>query len=380
MIHKKYFCYEIYKNLAVWSTANGRIGYSPCSYFSEYIKETDSIDIAGIWNSPERAALTNAVENDQPIAGCARCYQEEANGLVSRRMSSRNQYEIFLEDTNIDLSGPQGLDYSVGNLCNLKCVICGPHNSTSWIPDYQQLYPSRPVHMFKHRKNEQIILTDAESIKNITVLHLHGGGEPLLSNNHIRLLELLRDNSSISQLRVYYNTNGTARAAQSTIDLWSQCRLIELYFSIDDIGTRFEYQRTGASWNSVTENLEWYKQQMPHNHLFNINCTWGYLNFYYLPELVDWYQKHFSITRFGDNINLIFQKAQGTTSLDYVSTELYKLLEKRFENYPDLLALLSTLTIDDTYQHDTFWNEIGKIDAVRNADFRTLCPEWSKLI
>lgn len=155
MIDKKYFCYEIYKNLAVWSH-NDKIGYNPCSFFKGYIKTSDHIDIAKVWNGPEHLALKQSIENDIPILGCNACYQAETNGLESRRIGSKKLYEQFHKDTNIELDGPQGLDYSVGNLCNLKCVICGPSNSTQWIPDYQKLYPKRSVDKFSYQKFNQI--------------------------------------------------------------------------------------------------------------------------------------------------------------------------------------------------------------------------------
>jgi hypothetical protein len=380
MKDKKYFCYEIYKNLAIASDPSGKVGYSPCSYYRGFIKVSDDIDISKIWNSQEHVALKQSVENDQPIPGCASCYQEEAAGLKSRRMGSKEFYEIFQNNTDIDISGPQGLDYRVGNLCNLKCVICGPSNSTSWIPDYSRIYPDRSVEIFKHRKNEQIFLSDPKVVENINIVHLHGGGEPLMSNAHIKLLELIRDTKGLSDVRILYNTNGTIRASDQVLELWSQCRLIELYFSIDDVGSRFEYQRTGAKWTEIEDNISWYKQKMPHNHMFNINCTWGYLNFYYLPDLVDWYNKNFSTNRYGDPVNLIFQKALGQFCLSYISSTMLQMFKKRFANYPTLLPLLYSLSIDNSKDHSEFWNSIQNIDKIRKQDFKNLHSEWSQLL
>lgn len=56
MKDKEYFCYEIYKNLAVWSN-NGQLGYNPCSFFNGYIKESESIDLDAVWHGPEREKL-----------------------------------------------------------------------------------------------------------------------------------------------------------------------------------------------------------------------------------------------------------------------------------------------------------------------------------
>jgi MoaA/NifB/PqqE/SkfB family radical SAM enzyme len=380
MKDKKFFCYEIYKNLSIWSTPSGSVGYNPCSYFNGYIKVSDEIDISKVWNGPEHLALKQAVENDQPIAGCARCYHEEASGLTSRRIASKQLYEIFQCDTSIDIPGPQGVDYSVGNLCNLKCSICGPDSSTMWIPDYQKLHPGRSVEIYKHRKYKQITLTDPKAVEHIKFLHLHGGGEPLMSNNHTKFLEIIRNTKGLADVRVLYNTNGTIRASESVLELWSQCRLIELYFSIDDIGPRFEYQRTGAKWNKIEDNISWYKQHMPHNHMFNINCTWSYLNFYYLPDLVDWYNKNFSVSRYGDPVNLIFQRATGQFALTHISSKMLQMFKERFAKYPTLLPLLDSITVDDDRDHTMFWNSIQKLDKIRKQDFKYLCPEWSQLL
>ena len=379
MQSKKYFCYEIYKNLAIWSN-NGKLSYNPCSFYSGYIKTSDEFDLSQVWNSPEHNRLKSIIEQDKPIPGCATCYKAEEHGLVSRRLSAKQLYEEYFEDTNINLDGPQSIDYSVGNLCNLKCIICGPENSTAWIGDYQQLNPSKNITIFKHDKHTQLEVTDIILLKNIKNVHFHGGGEPLLSRNHINLLNKIKEVKGLADVHIFYNTNGTAKASQELLDLWEECKLVELYFSIDDINERFDYQRTNAQWAEVLTNLRWYKENMPVNHMFKINCVWGYLNLFYLDQLVDWYNAEFSTNRLGDPTDLIFQKAQGIYSLDFVSIEVNNILLAKFKNYPLILELVNTLTIDNSNQHTAFFNNIHKIDAIRATQFETICPEWNRLI
>lgn len=378
MRDRKYFCYEIYKNLAIWSK-NGQLGYNPCSFFKGYIKTADSFNLDEIWNGPERAELKRCVETDTPISGCSVCYQAEENGLISRRLSSYRLYEEYHQDTNIELDAPQGIDYSVGNLCNLKCVICGPYSSSSWLPDYQKLYPLQTIEQYKYDKLNQIEIDNPEVLRNIKTLHFHGGGEPLMSNNHINLLKEVKNIKGLGDVRVFYNTNATQKATDELLNLWSECQLVELYFSIDDVGDRFNYQRTGANWNSVVDNLMWYRENMPHNHMFNINCTWSYLNLYYLPELIDWYQTNFLTNRYGDPVNLAFQRAIGEFNIVYLSDAVKKLLLNKFLKYPQLQEIVNSIKTDNK-EHTTFWNTVQKIDQVRQSDFKTICPEWSTLL
>lgn len=378
MKDKKYFCYEIYKNLAVWSNG-GKIKYNPCSFYSGYIGESSTVDIKNSWNSAGREELKKHVEEDIPIPGCKSCYAAEEHGLISRRLASKTLYEEYHKDTNIELDSPQGLDYSVGNLCNLKCVICGPQSSSAWIPDYQKIYPTKSVKEFKYQKFNQIEISDVNLLRNIKSLHVHGGGEPLMSNSHINLLNAIKLTKGLGDVRVFYNTNGTVQASEELINLWKECKLIELYFSIDDVGPRFDYQRTGTTWDRMLDNIAWYSEQMPHNHMFNINCTWSYLNLYYLTDLVDWYQANFSTNRYGDPVNLIFQRAIGNFNITHISISLKQHLIKRFKNYPQLIELVNSIKISDQ-PHHLFWRSIDKIDQVRQTNYKTLCPEWSSLL
>lgn len=378
MKEKKYFCYEIFKNISVWSR-NGRLEFNPCSFYKGHYHQSDTLDISAAWNSDGRKKLLDMIENDTAIPGCETCYRSEQHGLTSRRIGARELYEGYHNDSNIEIESPQGLDYSVGNLCNLKCVICGPHNSTQWIPDHKKLYPLQDISSLKFEKHNQLTLVDKKALVNIKNLHFHGGGDPLLSDFHRQLLKDIDEAKGLQDTRVFYNINGTTKVDRELLDLWEKCRLIELYFSIDDIGERFEYQRTNANWQQVCENLTWYKENMPHNHLFNINCTWSYLNTFYLDELYDWYESFFQTNRYGDPVNLIFQKAMGTYALHHVDQCTADKLLDKFAHRPELMKLIKSLKISN-HTHSDFWININKLDSVRNTEFRRVFPEWSQLI
>jgi hypothetical protein len=289
-------------------------------------------------------------------------------------------YEEYHQDTDLDVAGPTGIDYSVGNLCNLKCVICTPYNSTAWIPDYQKLNPGKSIEIFRYEKHNQLEVDDPALLKNLKLVHFHGGGEPLLSSNHLNLLKKIKEVKGLSDVRIFYNTNGTVKPSQEVLNIWEECKLVEIYFSIDDVGERFEYQRPGSTWNHVVETMTWFYENMPHNHMFNINCVWSCLNLYYLDELYDWYQANFKTNRYGDPVQLIFQKAHAECQINSLTTQAHLILMEKFKNYPELSALVQSLRIDNNAKPETFLDYIEKVDAVRGNDFHTLCPEWSKLL
>ena len=370
------FCYEFFKNQAFWSTRTG-VGYNPCSFYDGFIA-TD-VDPQTAWYGVEHKELIKDISNGKLIEGCAACYRAEKAGLVSRRISSIDLYENYLQETDIDPQPPTAIDYSVGNLCNLKCTICNPSNSSKWIDDWAQLFPDKNLDHYRFRKNQYITIDDLEYLSNIKIVHFHGGGDPLLSDAHINLLRNIKQSKGLSDVRVFYNVNATNRVTQEVLELWSECRLVELYFSIDDIGNRFEYQRTGASWEHTVETINWFYNNMPVNHMFKINCTWGYLNLYYLDELYRWHKENFAENRLGDPVDLIFQKCLGAYSLDWVSAKTMQMLQDKFMDTPEIFNLLSILEVKET-PHTEFWDIVSRTDIIRNLNFRKLCPEWSVLL
>jgi hypothetical protein len=375
--NKKYFCYEIYKNISIWSDQN-KVNYNPCCIYDGTYATTQDVDIKSVWNNSGHKRLKQMIETDTIIPGCRVCYREEEAGRKSRRESVKQNYEDFLKDTNINLSLPQGMDYSVGNLCNMKCMICGPNSSTLWINDYKAMFPKKSVDGFKYNKNIQKLLDDADTLSNIRSIHFHGGGEPLLSDNHYELLNKIKQVKGLGDVKVFYNVNGTVIPNQRVLDIWSECLLVELYISLDDVGERFDYHRTGATWKQVTDNIKTLKKIMPHNHMFKINCVWSFLNLYYLDELYDWHKQNFSTNRYGDPVNFILQKAQGYFEINSLPTPTKDILKHKFANYEELYNIVNNMP--DGTDNTRFWNYVDQIDSVRNNDFRKICPEWSKLI
>ena len=55
-------------------------------------------------------------------------------------------------------------------------------------------------------------------------------------------------------------------------------------------------------------------------------------------------------------------------------------LETRFKNYPELLAILNSLSVEDLPSHAEFWDNITAIDKVRGTDYRQDHPYWSNLL
>ena len=66
---------------------------------------------------------------------CQRCWDEEAAGRTSKRMNSRVRLKEYYDQVDWKNTNPNQLwfiDLKLGNICNLKCRICGSWSSSKW--------------------------------------------------------------------------------------------------------------------------------------------------------------------------------------------------------------------------------------------------------
>ena len=115
------------------------------------------------------------------------------------------------------------------------------------------------------------------------------GGEPFMIDQHFDMLQGIVDRGIAGQVEIHYNTNGTHYPERGE-NIWKHFKTVEIAFSIDDVGTRFEYQRTNATWAAVLDNItsfQYLKDQMPN---LQLQCcsTVNVFNVRYLNELAHW--------------------------------------------------------------------------------------------
>ena len=294
-------CLDVYKNLNVLAKG-GVLGISPCCVSPT--KLTNFVDFEGDnYLNEVRQTWDDGVMH----SACSACSR------VPNRMTGSNAWYAAnsVTDTNVELIK---LDYWTGDLCNLRCAICGPDNSSAW---QQEL----GINLSKTIVNKFWTTLDLSKLK---LVHFNGG-EPLLSKEHTAFLQSLPNKD---QIEINYNTNGTILPSVTLISLWEQFRLVRLDFSIDDIGPRFEYQRYPAKWDEVAKNLQWVNDNAPVNCMFAINTTVSKLNQSNLPKLDLWLQQHFSSNRLGDLTEHRKQPAFGIFAIDQDIDTMLKFLDK----------------------------------------------------
>lgn len=362
---KEEFCYDITHNLGI-NHINGEVKIGPCCQSEKISVDESTID--EYWNNKTLIKLREEnKKNKFAYEFCKSCIDQEKHKLSSRRLTIKS----FYETQKILNNNLLGLDIQQGNLCNLKCTICGPESSTSWYNDAIKLkIPLLPT--YKYDKEKQFNLDNSTVTKDLQIIKFWGG-EPLIDDKHYNILKKFEEQNILSQLRIQYQTNGTHIVSKEVLELWSKARLVEIYFSIDDIGERFNYQRFGADWNDVENNLKWFIQHMPYNHLFYINCTVSLLNICNLKNLEYWKQNFFNENRLGDEIKLLYQPVVGIFDIKSVNSYTFDKIKSNLTD--QTISFSNQYQINEDKELSKIFDYLDKLDAIRNTNWRNTFPE-----
>ena len=325
---------------------------------------------------------------------CRKCWNEERSGRDSKRIHTLNRLKHMLPDQEwtTDAKPLMFLDLKLGNICNLKCRICGPWSSSQFATEELNSMPraeQKSSHAYQMlragawpRENEQFwqqidsVLTDIRYIE-------FTGGEPFMIAEHFDMLQGIVDRGIAHQVEIHYNTNGTHWPTRGP-DIWRHFKTVEVAFSIDDVGARFEYQRTNANWAVVLDTItsfQYLQTQMPN---LQLQCcsTVNIFNVRYIDQLAHWIalQKfdfvywnmmhdawYFSIATLPDTV-----KAAVTEHLH--STDVLPQYREEFDRIVDFMN--SGASTDGFMLR----MKIADLDRKRNQNFATICPEMAQLI
>ena len=259
---------------------------------------------ATIQNSQAMRQLRREFLNGKQPKTCRKCWNEERSGRTSKRMHTldRLKHVIPVEDWTLDAKPLMFLDLKLGNICNLKCRICGSWSSSTFaveeIANDRSLSttadPKSSFHYQMLRAGRWPRESDAfwqELERNITAVRYieFTGGEPFMIEEHFDLLRRIVEQGYADQIEIHYNTNGTI-FPQDAKEIWRHFRHVEIAFSIDDVGARFEYQRSGAKWDLVNQNIELFRKmrQELDNITLQVCTTINVFNVLYLEAVAQW--------------------------------------------------------------------------------------------
>lgn len=270
-------------------------------------------NISDAWNSEEMKRMRMSMINGDKLEGCKVCYLQEDSGRTSNREYANSEWFQKLGEPEIERRVDQAIlqggevDYSIayldlrlGNLCNLKCRMCSPFNSSQIAKEHLELEqkdtPYKVVWAsafgkFDPKFNDmqewfdKDILWDQviEMIPNLKKVYMTGG-EPTLINNNFKFMQECIDRGR-KDIVLFFNTNCTNVNKKFT-GLISQFDRVNINASIDGVGAVNDYIRAPSNWSTIAKNVETLAQ-MPNVHL-GITPTVQVYNIFNLIETLEW--------------------------------------------------------------------------------------------
>lgn len=356
--------------------------------------ELATADFASIQNSRHMQQLREDFLEGKKPQTCRKCWNEERGGRTSKRMHTLDRLKHVLPDQawTADAKPLMFLDLKLGNICNLKCRICGSWSSSqfaaeeiAWVPraEQKQTYAYQMLRAGAWpRENPQFWNQIDSVIDQIRYIEFTGG-EPFMIAEHFAMLQGMVDRGIAPQVEIHYNTNGTHFPEQA-VEIWQHFKTVEIAISIDDTGERFEYQRTNAVWSEVEENVARFHLLRDQHSNIQIQCcsTINIFNIRYIDRLARWIASqpfdfvywnimhdawYFSIATLPDEVK---------QDLDnyLITAKIPKKFKKDFDGIREFM--------NNGASTDGFMMrmKIADLDRKRNQDFAQVCPEMSELI
>lgn len=337
-------------------------------------------DRRSLLEDPAMALAMAAMSSGDPVDGCGKCYDAEAAGGTSLRM---------IYNDLLGMPGPGGIgwfDLSLGNKCNQKCRICGPHNSTAWIPDAEEMSDIAWSHLRTRmplgpivdgNSHVDAVIADMLAAGDGFTVELKGG-EPLYMGASLTLLRRMVDEGlhhRTGELRII--TNGTA-SDDGILELLGCFPRIDLAISVDAVGPLHAYTRgSRLSWDECLCRWDALASLPNVGNLRIANTIYAYTAFG-LGRLSEWKD-----SMFGSDVSMANAVLRNPRylGLSVLTDGMRQLASSGLpDDHPATQPLRSPSVEGDGILRDRFAGFTRRLDAIRGENLVDMVPQLAPLM
>ena len=379
-IKKETFCVAPWSSVFVAS--DGKI--APCCKFTKPSHSYKKIE--EYFKSPDldkvRQDLLNGIKN----ANCNKCWTDEQNGgdslrLISNRTIGRETSTPLSEQIkNPKLSNIKSFDLTLGNICNLKCVMCSPELSSQLLAEVK-LNPELKTYYNKEYSQKDFDWPNSNDFVEWCDQYLpHGihikftGGEPFIIPWIQDVIERIPD-SQKKKCILHFTTNLTV-LNHKLFKCFSKFKEVWISVSVEGSGKTHEYLRFGHSWNLLVDHID----QIQKMHLDNVILKINHV--VQSPS----YQSIISMTRFFDDKVLKIHPILLTGPNYFQLSSLSETAKQNFldrtaqyngfnKQFIDFVRKVSQQHIkQDRTLTKQFVKHLGRLDKIRKNSHKNIIP------
>ena len=264
--------------------------------------------VAEYWQSRRLRDERLSKLSDTPNPACGVCQHQDSIGNHSKRIKENLKSVIFYDhnfyksfeqsphkqafDHSLDNDGAtvtQPLSYhlSLGNECDLACVMCSPNSSFKLANDYEALGWIKDARRLNWTDDQQIWEDFCQTLLTTPLVSLHIiGGEPTINKRFVQLIDLFVDNNHTD-----FSFSFTTNCMHKLDHLWDRLanfKRVEVGMSVETVNFTNNYVRYGSDINVILENIAEFKATAPENVAFVIRTVPTLLTVNYYSQLIDW--------------------------------------------------------------------------------------------
>lgn len=344
--------------------SNDDAPYKPCCWFKTGIN-ADSVS-----EYREQLSTLDIEKN------CSHCIKQEASGATWSHRKLFDKPREFVLGVCFD------------NICNLKCVTCGPIHSSQLINEWDELklFGNGPDKRYYTRISKQApdkikFIQDALSNSDFDVLRLEiFGGEPLINPSIFKFIDWVAEQPYANNTLLSITSNSTTYTEKIS-EYASKFKFVGLQLSIDGIEDTFEYLRYGTNFEESVKNInKYYSLLDTHSNItIAMNYTLSWMNSLHFADFYNWaienYPKlHLHLTKLegpiGYSVNLLSYDDRRSIA-DLVTSKLTEPCSEQYEKLIDLYRQSMIFNGADDFDVATYnigIKSLQDIDRLRGED------------
>lgn len=394
------FCMIPWVHLHGWPTGEA---YPCCMADDRYpIGSMRESSLSELWNGDAMKTLRKNVLTETPAKECTKCYDQERNGLFSKRNNANKTYGQHIDE--IDLTDETGYhpefkirhwDIRFSNICNFRCRSCGPSFSSNWFDDKKEQMGIKAIghdkFIYAGKNKDDIWNQMVEHIPHLDQIYF-AGGEPLLTEEHYKALNYMIEHG-YTNVRLIYNTNFSefTYKKQNVLDLWKHFDNVSVGASLDASGSRAEYMRKGTDWSKIVDNRIRLKEECPDVN-FYISATVSNMNVMHVGDFHREWADLGYIKPADFSVNVVYNPSMYRA--DALPMKHKLIAKQKIEETIEWLkgkddldratngyrGLINFMMGKDNSRHlETFFTETRSLDKIRSEQFELAFPELSDL-
>jgi hypothetical protein len=340
---------------------NGDI--SPCCVSTDIVGNARNDNIHNVLLNDQMSQLRKDFLNGQRPSSCQHCWRIEDRGQQSNRQFHNNLLMKKFQEEFVNDIKVRSLDIKPGNVCNFKCRICKPVSSSLFADEFNRYNKNKTFRIERWDEYNDYVWAQLKILlPTIEQLDFYGG-EPFLVKKIALLLEEAIDKDYAKNIRLQFISNGSVYP-EELIKLLGHFRAVNISFSIDNVGKRFEFER-GGSWDQVEANIIKFsglESDKIHIHLW---VTVNIQNIYYLDDVFVWAEKYNIVP------DLNFLDNPRWANIDSMTPAAVNLVVDKYKDSkrPQLRALANWVSGAAGSTGQDFVDAMKKFDSIRNQNF-----------